>query len=243
MGEALERALRHWRSRGKGEPAVAARLPAPPAAPPWTVAISRQAGANGSAVAAAVGRRLGWPVYDRELVEMIAQEAGLRGRLVESVDERRAGWLQECWQAFTAQPSFGRLAYVRRLVRVLSSLAAHGECVIVGRGAAQVLPPATTLRARLVGPLEERVAVMRDRLGLGAEEARRRVQETDEQRAGFVRDCFHQDPDDPALYDLVLNSCRLGVDGCAELIAQALQRVRGGKVAAPAQPPAAAGQD
>ena len=40
--------------------------------------------------------------------------------------------------------------YVHRLIQTLLSLAAKGECVILGRGAAQALPPQTTLRVRLV---------------------------------------------------------------------------------------------
>jgi cytidylate kinase len=223
MGEAIAGALRHWQYQDMGETTSTHH---PLTTPPWTIAISRQAGANGSAVACAVGQRLGWPVYDRELVEKIAQEAGLRGQLVESVDERRISWLEECWQGFTSQPSFSQLAYVRRLVRVLSALAAHGACVIVGRGAAQVLPQTTTLRVRLVGPEDAREAVIRNRLGLGAKEARRHVKEIDEQRTRFVRDYFHIAPDDPTDYDLWLNSCRLSVADCADLIVTALERLK-----------------
>jgi len=36
--------------------------------PQITIAISRQAGSSGADIARAVGARLGWPVYDHELL-------------------------------------------------------------------------------------------------------------------------------------------------------------------------------
>jgi cytidylate kinase len=97
--------------------------------------------------------------------------------------------------------------------------------VIVGRGAAQVLPEATTLRVRLVGPFDERVIATRERYGLSVEEAQRKVRQTDDHRARFVRDHFHKNPDDPALYDLILNASRLGTADCAEMIVATLEKL------------------
>jgi cytidylate kinase len=112
------------------------------------------------------------------------------------------------------------------LVETLFSLAAHGECVILGRGAAQVLPATTTLRVRLVGPLKDRIATVQQRLGVKREEAVRRIAQTDHGRTQFVVNNFDKDPADPCNYDLVLNSARLGVEACAELIVETLLRVQ-----------------
>lgn len=232
---AVAQALNHWRVQS--EKAAAEAAPSPTA---YTIAISRQAGTSGPAIAREVGQRLGWPVYDRELVELIAQEMGLRSRLVESVDERRRNWLQEWWQEFTTRPELPQSEYAENLVHVLLSLASHGECVIVGRGAAQVLPEATTLRVRLVGPEAGRVAMLQEKFDLSADEARRWVRQTDERRGRFVRDTFHKNPDDLTGYDLVLNTCRLGVKDCADMIVNALQRMKAARpvVAVPAAQPA-----
>jgi cytidylate kinase len=226
MGDAVARARRHWQARGKGE-AIEVPAPAPvPAPPAFTIAISRQAGAGGAVVAQAVGQRLGWPVYDRELIDKIAEELGLQSQLVHSADERRGHWLAECLASFSSQPGLSEAGYVKGLGRVLFSLAAHGNCVIVGRGAAQVLPEATTLRIRLVAPLEKRVIAARERHGFMPAEARRWVKDTDEQRRRFVRDSFHRDPDDPVCYDLTLNTDRLDVATCTGLIVMALEQMK-----------------
>src|SRR5262249_31954605 len=158
----------------------------------------------------------------RELLQKIAEEMGLHSRLLESVDERRVHWLRETIEGFSLMPSVNESAYVRRLGKTLVSLASHGECVIVGRGAAQLLPTESTLRVRLVGPLEARVAAARERLGLSLEEAQKWVRTTDQERHNFVREHFHRDPNDSRHYDLVLNSSRFSVAECAELIIEAL---------------------
>ncbi|MFO0845275.1 MAG: cytidylate kinase-like family protein [Gemmataceae bacterium] len=211
VGEGLDRASRHWRSlAGTG----------------WTIAISRQAGADGPAIARAVGERLGWLVYDRELVDVIAYDMGLRTKLVESVDEKRPGWLASLMQAI-GSPDITPSDYARHLKYVLTGLAGCGECVIVGRGAAQILPRTTTLRVRLVAPEDSRVGAIQQRFDLTEQEARRWVEKADWERERFVQTHFHRDVNDASLYDLVLTTSRLGVAGCADLIVAALEQLQG----------------
>ena len=125
----------------------------PEEAQPFTIAISRDSGANGHLIARAVGARLNWPVYDQELLRRIADDMGLPARMLESLDEKRTNWLQESVAGFiTSVLTVDSGAYVHHLVETLFTLAAQGDCVILGRGAAQVLPAKTTLRVRLIGP-------------------------------------------------------------------------------------------
>jgi hypothetical protein len=203
-----------------------------PAGPRLTIAISREAGANGHVIARAVGERLGWAVYDRELLTLLADQLHVGVRHLEHMDEHHAGWLQESLESFCSARTVGPSSYTHHLAEVLFNLSAHGECVIVGRGAAQLLPAATTLRVRLVAPEADRVAVIRRRYGMGQAEAEAWVRKTDRERTEFVRDHFLKDPADAAGYDLVLNASRFSVEGIAELIIDALRRLRVGTPAA-----------
>jgi cytidylate kinase len=200
--------------------------PLAPSPPAFTIALSREAGTNGLPIAQALGERLGWEVYDRELLQKIAEEIGLRAEVLEAVDVRRQGWLQECLEAFASFRALSAGAFVRHLVEMLLALASHGRCVLIGRGAAQVLPAATTLRVRLVGPVEERVEAVRQRLAITHAEAVRWVERVDGERTRFVRDHFRKDPTDPRLYDLVLNSSRFPAVECAEIIIESLKRLQ-----------------
>jgi cytidylate kinase len=189
-----------------------------------TIALDRQSGVGGTAIAREVGDRLGWPVYDHELVERIANEMHLRKRLLESVDEKRLHWLNELVAAFKQEPHVTESAYVRHLVQTVLSLGTHGACIIVGRGSAQVLPSETTLRVRLVAPRPERVKNLALELGLDRDAAGRRLDEMDHQRESFIREHFSKTPHDPENYDLLLNAARFSRTECAELIIEALHR-------------------
>jgi cytidylate kinase len=221
--EALLRAFQHWEARRR----AAAREAGGPGAPQaFTIALSREVGGRGTSVARAVGARLGWPVYDHELLEQIAQEMGLRTNLLESVDERHISWLEECVAQLAAVPAVSENAFVRHLVQTIFSLGAHGECVIVGRGAPQILPAATTLRVRLVAAREHRIAVISHERHLARQEAERYIDSTERERVRFIRDHFGKDPTDPQNYDLVLNTSRFLVEECAQLIVAALHHLQ-----------------
>lgn len=224
LAEAMERARRQRQMQRVAESAGAiSQAPAPPA---FTVALSREAGANGSLVAREVGERLGWLVYDRELLQQIAADMGMRASLLEFLDEKHQSWLQECLEACTSALTVNESSFARRLLETLLSLGTQGQCVIVGRGAAQVLPSEVTFRVRLVGPVQDRIQVVARRLGVQNEEARKWVERTDTERARFVKNHFHKDPDDPRQYDLVLNSSRFSVAECADLIVEAVHRLQ-----------------
>ncbi len=235
--EALSGYLQHWKERGK------AQARERQAKPVFSIAISRQSGARGTTTARAVGERLGWAVYDRELVERIAQDMKLQASLLEGVDEKKVSWLQEFMQSLSSAPVVSDIAYVHRLMKTIASLVAHGDCVLVGRGIVHLLPMETTLRVRLVAPVAWRVAAMSRKLGVSEEEAAVRVAAIDQQRVQFVREHLNKDTTDPSLYDLVLNTERFSVEQCVDLIVEALYRLQAavaGKAPEPAALPGAA---
>jgi Cytidylate kinase-like family len=192
----------------------------------FTIALSREAGARAADIAHAIGTTLEWPVFDRELVESVASDLGLRSSLLDAVDEKQTNWIQETLESFRGSSAVSGTAYVKHLVTTLLSLGAHGECIIVGRGSAQVLPAATTLRVRLVAPLPERAAVIGQRFQIGLDEAQHRAKQIDNERVQFVESYFHKDSVDPHNYDLVLNVARVGVGGSAKIIIAALEALR-----------------
>lgn len=192
--------------------------PLAPPSPPFTIAISREAGALGKTVATEIGGRLGWPVYDREVLDKVAGEMGKPAFRVEGIDERPVNWLEECLRSLTTAEHVSTTAYHKHLIGVVRGLGLIGRSVIVGRGASCILPPATTLRVRLVAPLADRVKAIGRRRGLAHADAARWVAKTDKERSEFVRTHFHTDAAAAEQYDLVLNTARLSVADCAETI-------------------------
>jgi cytidylate kinase len=222
MTEALVRANQHWQIRHQEESAGTEKT----TATAFTIALSREAGTYGAAIARAVANRLGWPVYDSELLQHIANDLGVRQTLLSSVDERHVSWLSELLEGLSPHQGVSQYTFMRRLLKTLLSLAAHGNCVIVGRGATKVLPLATTLRVRIVAPREHRIGAVQREHAASRHEAARRVDATDRERNEFVREHFGMDATDPRNYDLLLNAARFPIEQCADLILAALDRLR-----------------
>lgn len=184
--------------------------------------VSRERGSGGRQVAGLVGQRLGWWVFDREIVEEIAARCHVRQKLIESVDERvRSNW-RKGWEGLVNGAGIPAEEYLLYLRQIILSLGHHGDVVIMGRGAQYLLPSRAALRARLVAPLEiraERVAA-RERLPLG--EARRQIEACDGERDEFIRRTFACDPHSPLNYDLVLNTGETSIEAAAEIVLSAL---------------------
>jgi hypothetical protein len=186
-----------------------------------TIALSREAGARGGSIARRVGRKLGWQVYDQELLEYMAQESIVSQGVLDAPPATPADWVEARVQQLIREGTVLEHPSIVNLTRVILSLGAQGQAVLIGRGAGCLLPRETTLNVRIVAPLHERIAYMGDWLRLTVEEATERVRLRDERRTEFIANNFHRDPGDIHQYDMVLNSSLLGEDVCAELIAQA----------------------
>jgi cytidylate kinase len=223
VSELLDKAFQHWQARRRAAAAETYIEPITPHA--FSIALSREAGTQATAVAQEVGRLLGWQVYDRELLEKMAQDMGLRTNLLESVDERRQNWLTEALQGLMSVSFASECDFAHHLIKTVLALGTHGECVLVGRGAAFILPPATTLRVRLVGSMQERVAAWGQMLGISEQKAAEQVRKLDRLQADFLQYHFRKTLTDPCNFDLVLNAPRLSVVQLAELIVEALRRL------------------
>src|SRR5262249_10595539 len=159
------------------------------------------------------GRKLGWQVYDQELLEYMAQDRVVRQGLVENLPgpsaeggEARLGGLLKSGEVSQGPGGGGPGGGV---VAVGGgggawALGAGGEGVLLGRGAGGVLPGASTLNVRVVAPLAERIAYMGQWLRLSVEEAAEKVRSRDERRADFLATHFQRQPGDVHQYDLVL---------------------------------------
>jgi hypothetical protein len=198
-----------------------------------TIAVSRESGARGDSIARRAARKLGWQVYDRELLEYMAQEAVVSQGVVDNLAVTPPDWVESRLQHLLHERRISDHPSVVNLARVILALGAQGQVVLIGRGAGFILPRQTTLNVRIVAPLQERIAYMGQWLRLTVEEATERVRSRDEHRSEFLAANFHRDAGDVHHHDLVLNSSLLGEDICAELIVHAA-RARAAQLAKPA---------
>jgi hypothetical protein len=189
--------------------------------------ISREKGAGGSALGQRAGKRLGWQVFDKEIVDAIAQRAEVRRELIESLDERDRATIQDTVGQWLNPQPIGTAGYLAHLREVLLTLGHQGNVVIVGRGAQYVLPSQFGLRVRMVAPVEERVRRIASRENLSLKVARVEVESSDRERTRLARRQFGKNSADPMNHDITINTGELTVEAAAEVVLTALQQKLG----------------
>lgn len=190
------------------------------------VAISRQVGAEGGRVARLLSEQLGWPVFDREILDVMAGDDKVRRQIYESMDGRDLGWWEETLRSLM-QTEFVRNDYFRRLSETILSLARQSRCILVGRGADLLLPPDVGYRVRIVAPLTVRISRLAEHHCLTALEAEEFIARTEVDRRAFFRRHFGVGPDDFSRFDLVINLGRFTCREAAELILESREIRRG----------------
>jgi cytidylate kinase len=209
------------RREGREPQAGGARKPQP------VVTISRQFGAGGHTVAQKLVEVLGpeWQIWDRQIIDQIAENAQIRRDMVEALDERTQSWMDQFVKNLLGAHVMEPHGYRKHLVQVLLALGQQGHKIIVGRGANFVLRSA--LNVRLHAPIEFRAEAVMRLEGIGHDEAVKQIHRVDSDRAEFTCSLFGRDIDDPAGYDMVIQTNNIGYDACVAAIAAALRTMFG----------------
>ena len=189
------------------------------------ITLSRDAGNGGVAVAQGLAERLGWKVFDSEIVDYIAQQSSVHKDLIGTLDESARDFVTDAVMALVGSVEhreYGSSDYREALFSTMAAIAQHGEAVILGRGGNIVLEGARdSLRVRLIAPQSVRVARVAEDLSIGAAEADKLVRLTDRERRSFIKKQFDRDIEDPCLYDLVINTAGMTTSEVVSMIWQA----------------------
>ncbi len=191
------------------------------------VLISRERGAGGNAVAQLVGKRLGWQVFDGEIVDEIAKKAHVRRQLIESLDERDRTTIRDIVGQLLNPQEMGTTDYLVHLKQIVLTLGHQGDVVIVGHGARYILPVQFGLNVRMIAPVEVRVRRLADKAHLSLGAARVEIERIDHERVKSVHRYFGQNVADPLSHDLIINTAALTVEAAAAVVITALQQKLG----------------
>jgi cytidylate kinase len=180
------------------------------------VTISRQLGSGGTHVARLVAKELGFPLYDKEIVEHVARLSGADPAQIARMDEHRPDFWGNLVLQFLEGKRPTEASYLRALVRALKEISTQGDAVILGRAATCILK--SSFRVRIVCPEDLRATRIAGIHGVDECKARRLVMDSDRERHHFVHAFFGCDPCDCLLYDLVVNTERCTLDHAATLV-------------------------
>jgi len=193
------------------------------------ITISREFGALGAALAQKLGQMTNFEVWDKELLGAIAKDLGSDIKMLETLDERRQRDIEDAVSGFIDE-AHTNVNYIRSLFRVVRTIEEHGHSIIVGRGANYICEAEESFHIRVVAPFKKRVITYAERNQLSKTEARKIIEQKDEERAEFIKRYFYKDLSTPSDYDLIINSTSFSIDEMAELIYNAYEKKIGHEV-------------
>ena len=192
--------------RGRG-------LPPTPAGP--FITLSREAGAGASSLARLVADQLNrtlepgqtlWRVFDGNIVEAMLRDLDYPEHLARYLPEDSISELDaSIGEIVGLHPNLWEL--VQQTNCLIRHLAGQGRCILIGRGAnfATTAVP-NGLHLRLIGDPHVRARHMAGLHRLSLPRALERNAKADAARRRYVKMNFNREVDDPAAYDLVINT-------------------------------------
>lgn len=215
----VETQISLWSSRASAEDEKRPRRP-----DFWpNISISREFGCRGAALGRELGERIGFAVWDNELVTAIAEETGANRAIIESLDAVRRNAVEDAVRGVMLGTRHTHEDYVFNLVRLIRTIGEHGRSIVIGRGGHLILPAADTLRVRIVQLFEDRAGSFAAREGMDEFKARTLVEQRERDRLTYIKKTFHRDLNDPHDYDLVLNLSTVSERAVLELITRAYE--------------------
>ena len=179
------------------------------------ITISRGMGSGGIKIARRVADGLKLELFDDQRLQREAVEMGIRSEELESLNEKAPGFFDHLW-------GYKPELYLDLMESVVYEVARGGEGVILGHGSQLLLRDFGCALHVYIGASESsRIQYMMAERGLSNSVAKKLIHKSDHERKGFLQFAFHMDWDDPSLYDLVINTEKLGSQGAAELIMEA----------------------
>jgi cytidylate kinase len=194
-----------------------------------TVTISSSFGAGGNVIGPAVAQRLRLPFYDRAIPAAVAGRLAMPLEEAAAQDEKAPSTWARVARAFAnmAVPMGPQDPAAQddpeqfrdETERILHQIADTTGGVLLGRGAMVVLGKRPdVLRVRLDGNIEARVARVAELEGIDRDAAAAMQRDTDGARDHYLRLFYRARQDDPALYDLMIDSIEIPLELCTDLI-------------------------
>ena len=181
--------------------------------------IGRQFGGGGLAVAGELGKKLGIPVYDRELIHKAAQDSGFSAEFFMHADERKSIFSLTTLFSSSTDNCMSDSGLFEIQCSTIQKIAQQGSAIIVGRCADYVLREHDCrLNIFLTSPLSVRVDRISERHNLSREKAEALILQKDKAREEYYNYFTFGNWGVASTYDLCIDSSILGTEGTADMI-------------------------
>lgn len=185
--------------------------------------VGRQFGSGGRLVALALGRKLGIPVYDQELIAKAAEQSGFSKELFANSDEKRnllalSSFIVDVGRFGSADNymSDNQLFVIQS--NVIRSLADKGPAIFIGRCSDYILRDRKCLDVFVTATDEVRIKRVAERMNITPEQADSLMRKKDRTRETYYNYYTFGNWGVASNYDLCVDSSVLGIEGTADMI-------------------------
>lgn len=201
----------------------------------YVITIARGFGSGGKHIGMALSKQLGIPCYDSQILAMASNYSGISKDLFVQVDEKLRGYhllkrlmktpntdevVQPTDKSFISDVNLYNIQ-----ARIIRELGKNQSCIIIGKCANHVLRYYDNVVSVYVeAPRRECVESIVSLLGVTEDEAHKLIYHTDKYRADYYK--YYTGGEtwtNPVLYDMTLNTARIGRDKCVQLIIEYLK--------------------
>ena len=191
------------------------------------ITISREFGSGGRTIGREVACKLGYKFYDGEIIDEVVRSSGLSREIVEKYDEyaiHKNSFLYTI-AVNAGGDSYNGLSFANRVqiaqANVIKKIAEEGNCVIIGRGADYVLRDREDcLNVFIRAGIEYRAKRVIEVYGETNVKIEERLRDKDMRRRVFYRSFTMREWGAMENYNLMLDSSTIGIEKCAEIIAE-----------------------
>lgn len=185
------------------------------------ITIEREFGSGGTKIASEVAKKCGISSYGREIMEAVAKEQNVSLKTLEEYEESVSGSFMYSMfvmaQSQTGNPDLlspEAKLYVAES-RVIKNLAQQSPGIFVGHCASEALKEMDgVLRVFIRASEADKANRAIHDYGIPANQVSEVCRRFNRRRANYYSFCTRKKWNDPSNYDIVLDSSRLGIDGC-----------------------------
>ncbi len=192
------------------------------------ITISRQFGSGGRTVGRMLAERLGVPFYDKELVKQVADETGFDTSFIEENGEfspSKSIFSFAMSQGIPCmQNGLSMSDFIFCIQRQVILKLAEQPCVIVGRGADYILRERDDcFNVFIHADMQSRAERIVRLYGESEKKPEQRLADKDKKRKIYYKHYTDREWGDAKNYDMCLNSGKIGIEKCVELILDAIK--------------------
>lgn len=190
------------------------------------ITVGREYGSGGRVISETLGKDLNIPVFDKNMIAMIAKEHGLDEDILTSSDERLSNPFFEPYSPYNANSGSISERLFLMQSKIIQEKAKEGSAIFVGRCADEVLREyEDVIRIFIFAPRNDRIKrIMEVEDIADVLAADKIVKRTDKARKSYYQ--FYTDRKWGSIdgMDLMINSSALGIEESVHLIEDFLRR-------------------